>query len=262
MAALNDRRRSDGSNGGGGDSVPREPIALAKIALRCVYTRVSQVAGCCDSRSRVHACRSPLTVRSRRRRRLRLRLRLRLGLRAKQREAPIGRSCIATSVTLSLRVSPSLTRRLTRLFFFFFFSLYLFWSLTSRQVSSRPEGLSLSPAIAREKIVSPTISRTKTGRRGNVLLLYGASRASSAIPECCYITACARAPLSRRRARFRSAQREYSALDIRVGNICISSRGDAANSREFRDEAPMRGNARFSRPFSPRLARSPFRARN
>lgn len=34
----------------------------ARQKPRCVYTRVSQAAGC-DSRSRVHACRSPLTVR-------------------------------------------------------------------------------------------------------------------------------------------------------------------------------------------------------
>jgi len=127
VAALNDRRRS----GGGG--VPREPIALAKS--RGVCTRgVSQVAGCCDSRSRVHARRSLLAVRSRRRRRRRRRLRLRL------REAPLGRS------RASRRRVPSRSSR--QPLPFLSFSLFPLVSIatghSSLPLSPSPPSLSLS----------------------------------------------------------------------------------------------------------------------
>jgi len=185
VAALNDRRRSDGG-------VPREPITLAKS--HDVYTKVSQAAGC-DSRSRVHARRSPLTVRSRRRRCRRRRRRRRRHRRRRLREAYLGRRDVGDAlVRISLSLSLSLSRspldcRLSSvnialsLSFSFFvhlslsLSLSLFLkSLASRRTSFRP-GETLSRA--REKTVPSRISRMKTGRReGDVSLLYGAPRAA------------------------------------------------------------------------------------
>lgn len=220
MAALNDRRRSDG--GGAGTDRARQN-------LWCVYTRVSQVAGCCDSRSRVHACRSLLTVRSRRRRRLRLRLRLRL------REAePLGRSLASRRRRryrpASLASADDVSLASPVLFFPLFFPLYL--PLVSRRAS--PPGGTLSRALSRsvrEKTVPSTISRTRTGRRGDTFL--------PGREQC--------APRVRRarlcpRLRSRRPTRIFRALDIRAVNIYIPLAGMCPSSEEtpaFRDLEPM-----------------------
>lgn len=215
MATLNDRRRSDAA----ATAAYRESRSRSPKPAMCVR-RVSQVAGCCDSRSRVHACRSPLAVRSRRRRRLRLRKASPERSQASRRR----RHCCFASLFLAHATS--------RVCIFLFF--ILFYLLTSRQ-----EKLSLS--CTREKIVS----------RGSLEWQSDDEEATSSSPwriaNSAIPSAILRAVFVRRAARLdQKPTRIYSALWTPAWGIFISpSRGmprilpynprKCAGLRRFRD---------------------------